>query len=278
MNVGMLFYFPEQRRLEFCFPDSSRRLRRLYNNFSERQLKSYLQSFSEWVTRANKELYPELTLEGYESLLKYSLLDVDATVLRFAPTVKAVPHSTDVGVLLSHYYDLYFSEAYAIPLHERTRDEGFLLSQFRNSIKHLDPGAAKLLQKDVKISVPATSVTFEYAWQNGTFNLVKPISFDLKNENEIHKKALFYYGNFNLLAEIAKKNQYRFDILVARPTNPKLGKEYNRAVGILKKTDAPSSFIIEDEELHEYSLTAARNLREHHQPNDTGLFLPSSIN
>ncbi|WP_245897442.1 hypothetical protein [Hymenobacter nivis] len=276
--MGILFYFPEQRQLEFRFPDSSRRLRRLYSNFSERQLKVYLQSFSEWVARANKELYPELTLEGYEVLLRHSLLDADATVLRFAPTVKAVPHSAHIGTLLDHYYDLYFSEAYAPPLHERTRDEGFLLSQFRNSIKHLDPGAAKLLKKDVEISVPATSVIFDYAWQNGTFNLVKPISFDLKNENEIHKKALFYYGNLNLLADKAKENQYRFDILVARPTNPKLSREYNRAVSILKKIDAPSSFIVEDEELQEYSKIAARNLREHYKPTDTGLFLPTFDN
>jgi hypothetical protein len=272
--VGMLFYFPEQRRLEFCFPDASRRLKKLYSSFSPRQLQTNLQSFSEWVTRANNELYPELSIVQYEVLIRSSLLDVDATVLRFANTVKAVPHSADIKEVLSHYYELYFADAYISPLHERTRDEGFLLSQFRNSLKNQDPGAAKLLQKDITVSVPATSVVFDYAWQNGTYNLIKPISFDLKNEQEIHKKALFYYGNFNLLSETAKEHQYRFDILLARPSNPRLSKEYNRAVGILKKTTAPSSFITEEEDLAEYSKIAARNLREHYKPKEAGLFKP----
>ncbi|RZK33675.1 MAG: DUF3037 domain-containing protein, partial [Hymenobacter sp.] len=49
VNVGMLFYFPEQRRLEFRFPESLRRLRLLYRNFPERQIRTYLQSIGERV-------------------------------------------------------------------------------------------------------------------------------------------------------------------------------------------------------------------------------------
>jgi hypothetical protein len=278
VNVGMLFYFPEQRRLEFCFPDSSRRLRRLYNNFSERQLRVYLQSFGEWVARTNGELSPELSSEDYEKLIKHGLLDVDATVLRFSSTVKAVPHTIDTRVIVEHYYALYFADTISAPLHARSRDEGFLLSQFRSYLKLQDPGAARLLKKDVTVSVPATSIHFDYAWQNGTLNLLKPISFDLKNESEIHKKALLYYGNFNLLAEVAKEKHYRFDMLVARPSNPKLSKEYFRAVGILKETTAPCRIVIEDEDLTEYSKTAASNLRNHYQPTDSGLFLSPSDN
>lgn len=278
MNVGMLFYFPEQRRLEFRFPESLRRLRLLYRNFPERQIRTYLQSIGERVARANNELSSELTINEYEAFIEQELLRYDATVLRFGSISKVVPHSSNEQIVAQHYYSLYFTDNPALPAHERIKDEDFILRQFRISLKKQDAGVAKLLQKDVKVSVPETTVNFDYAWQNGTLNLVKPISFDLKNDREIHRKALLYYGNFNLLAEVAKKHKYRFDILVAGPTNPKLNKEYLRAVNILRETTAPKRLVVEDEDLNEYSKSAAENLRDHYQPNDIGLFLPPAFN
>lgn len=172
---------------------------------------------------------------------------------------------------------MYFSEPRTEVSHERSKDEAFLLNKFRTFLKKQDPGVTKLLTKDFIIAAPTTSIKFDYAWQNGTFNLVKPVSFDLKNEVEIHRKALQYYGNFNLLADVITREKFRIDVLTSPPSNPKLNKEYLRAINILRRTTAPNKIITQDEELVQYSEDAARNLREHHQPTDTGLFIKDSI-
>ena len=49
VNVGILLCFPEQGRLEFRFPARFKRLRHLYQSFSERQLLTYLTSFGQRV-------------------------------------------------------------------------------------------------------------------------------------------------------------------------------------------------------------------------------------
>ncbi|MGI4821967.1 MAG: DUF3037 domain-containing protein [Janthinobacterium lividum] len=53
VNVGILLCFPEQGRLEFRYPARFKRLRNLYQSFSERQLLTYLTAFSRRVARAN---------------------------------------------------------------------------------------------------------------------------------------------------------------------------------------------------------------------------------
>jgi hypothetical protein len=100
-------------------------------------------------------------------------------------------------------------------------DDNYLARTFKRALFKNSEEAEKLFQQKkikekVEIKVGDTVLNFEYGWQNGTYNLIKPVSFDLKRADSIQKKAFQHYGQSDLLLEEAKAN-YRVDYLVARP-------------------------------------------------------------
>lgn len=259
VNVGILLYFPEQERMEFRFPESSRRLALLYPDFSARQLRAYQESFSKRVARTNAELKGAPSLDHYVTFITRELLPADATVLQFGPLTKAVAHLADSAAIADQYYDLYFG-AVAAPVRSRRKDDSFLLTQFRRLLADTNPAAVKLVRRDVEVVAPKTSIRFDMAWQNGTLNHIKALSFDLANKTEINQKSVYCHGWLDLLADVAKKENYSFDLLVAPPSQRELYGEYDKALNILKDTTAPVRIIEEGDELSDYSEDAARYL------------------
>ena len=259
VNVGILLYFPEQERMEFRFPESSRRLVLLYPDFSARQLRAYQESFSKRVARTNAELKAAPSLDQYSAFLTRELLPADATVLQFGPLTKAVAHLDDPAAVADQYYELYFG-AVAAPVRSRRKDESFLLSRFRRLLADTDPAAVKLVRRDVEVVAPKTSVKFDMVWQNGTLNHIKALSFDLTSRAEINHKSVFCHGWLDLLAEVAQSEKYSFDLLVAPPSQQELWGEYEKALHILTDTAAPVRIIEEGKPLLEYTEAAARYL------------------
>lgn len=258
VNVAILIYFPQQERIEFRYPDSFRRLRLLYPNFSEKQLKVYLSAFDKRVAQSNAELKPEPSLDLYKNFIINNLIPADATVLQFGVTVKALAHSSNTSLVADYYYKMYFGEVTARP--RRNKDDDFLRRQFRQLVAQTDPDAAKLVLRDVAVEADATRINFDAAWQNGTFNHVKAISFDLANPDEINRKSVFSHGWLDLLSDVAKRRNYRYDLLVAAPSRRELRPNYERALKILSDSAAPTRIITEGQELIEYSEQAAHYL------------------
>jgi hypothetical protein len=273
VNVGILLCFPEQGRLEFRYPARFKRLRNLYQSFSERQLLTYLTAFSKRVARANTELRGVLTPEEYNAFITHELVPADATVLRFGTLTKAVADGeADSQEVADEYYDLYFAETQLAPrvgLHKR---DPFLISQFRRNLEAHDAGVFQLLRRNVEVRAAATSVRFDYAWQNGTENFIKPVSLDLADAEEINRKAVYTHGWLHLLAPVAESEKYRFDLLLALPSDRKLFPAFDQAVKILDATTAPKRIITEGRHLEEYSRDAAHYLRQHYQGGPVGLY------
>jgi hypothetical protein len=104
-------------------------------------------------------------------------------------------------------------------------------------------------------------LNFDYAWKNGTTHLIKPISFDLKEERDIQIKSIQYFGYLDLLEEYAKKNEFKFDLLLCKPQDEKLLRSYENAIEIINKSKAPKE-IFTEERLIEYSDYTANELHK----------------
>lgn len=272
VNVGILLCFPEQGRLEFRYPARFKRLRHLYQSFSERQLLTYLSSFGKRVARANTELRTQLHPEQYTGFITRELVPVDATVLRFGALTKAVAEADDDPQLVAdQYYELYFAETQPAPRIGRHKRDSFLISHFRRNLEAHDAGVFQLLRRNVEIRAAATAVRFDYVWQNGTENYIKPVSFDLADADEINRKAVYTHGWLHLLAPVAEAEKYRFDLLLALPTDRALFPAFDSAVEILHATVAPKQLITEGK-LEEYSRDAAHYLRQHYQGGPVGMY------
>ena len=273
VNVGILLCFPEQGRLEFRFPAKFKRLRHLYQSFSERQLLTYLSSFGKRVARANTELTTALSAEQYTAFITRELVPADATVLRFGSLTKAVAYpDDDPQQVADQYYELYFAETQPAPRAGQHKRDSFLISNFRRNLEAYDTGVFQLLRRNVEVQAAATAIRFDYAWKNGTQNFIKPISLDLADADEINRKAVYTHGWLHLLAPVAAAEKYRFDLLLALPSDRKLFPAFDKAVEILNATAAPKQLITEGRRLEEYADNAARHLRQHHQANPLGLY------
>ncbi|HEX8429303.1 DUF3037 domain-containing protein [Hymenobacter sp.] len=273
VNVGILLCFPKQGRLEFRYPVRFKRLRHLYQSFSERQLLSYLTSFGKRVARANTELAGTLTPEHYTSFITRELVPTDATVLRFGNLTKAVAHpDDDPQQVADEYYELYFAETQPAPRAGQHKRDSFLISNFRRNLEAHDAGVFQLLRRNVEVQAAATAIRFDYAWQNGTENFIKPVSFDLADADEINRKAVYTHGWLHLLAPVATAENYRFDLLLAQPTDRKLFTAFDQAVNILDTTPAPKQIITEGRRLEEYAHDTAHYLRQHYQADPVGVY------
>lgn len=273
VNVGILLCFPEQGRLEFRYPARFKRLRHLYQSFSERQLLVYLTSFARRVARANTELSGLLTPEHYTAFITRELVPPDATVLRFGNLTKAVAQAdNDPQAVADEYYDLYFAETQPVLRAGQHKRDFFLISQFRRNLEAHDAGVFQLLRRNVEVRAAATAIRFDYAWQNGSRNLIKSVSLDLADADEINRKVIYTHGWLHLLAPVAEQENYRFDLLLALPSDRKLFPAFDKAVEILNATAAPKQLITEGRRLEEYSHDAAHYLRQHYRADPLGLY------
>lgn len=277
VNVGILLCFPEQGRLEFRYPARFKRLRHLYQSFSERQLLTYLTSFGKCVARANSELSTALSPEQYTAFIIRELVPADATVLRFGQLTKAVAYADDdPQQVADQYYELYFAETQPATRVGQHKRDSFLISNFRRNLEAHDAGVFQLLRRNVEVQAAATAIRFDYVWQNGTQNFIKPVSLDLADAEEINRKAVYTHGWLHLLAPVATTENYRFDLLLALPTDRKLFSAFDKAVEILNATPAPKQLITEGRHLQEYADNAARYLRQHYQADPPGLYAETS--
>lgn len=146
--------------------------------------------------------------------------------------------------------------------HKVRHDESYLLKEYQ---KRLQRRLSGLLSREaferpfiVKPEGTNFAYQFAFAWQNGSHNLVKPVSFDLKLEQSITDKATLNVGQFTVLRPYAEQHNARFDVLVARPKDRELYKPYDQAVQLL--AEQPHVKIIEEDQLDTYSEKTAEAL------------------
>ncbi|GAB3909709.1 hypothetical protein GCM10028803_47810 [Larkinella knui] len=263
LNVGVLLLFPEQRQAVFIHPERLGRIRKLYPKFAEKTIRSYFKGIAARTSQLSKQ--PEI-FANYEEhprqLIDNEILIRDSSALQFGELKTAVLYTDDLSAISNQFYKLYLS-FYDEDGYRTHHDESYLLKEYQKRLRRrLNSSLLRdAFTNPLTIKPEGSSFTykFPFAWQNGTYNLVKPVSFDLKLESSIHEKATLNFGQFTLLTPYADAHNARFDVLVARPKDRGLYKPYDQAVQLL--TDLPHVKIVEEEQLDSYSEKTVEALR-----------------
>lgn len=262
LNIGVLLLFPEQRQAIFLYPERLTRIRKLYPKFAEKVIRAYFKGFDRRARELSRQ--PEI-FANYEGNLR-QLIDNeifirDSSALEFSDPKPGVLFTDDLANIDERYYKLYLS-FYDQDEHVVRHDESYLLKEYQKRLRRRLDGLLSREAFDQPITVKPEGSTFAYqfafAWQNGSYNLVKPVSFDLKLEQSITEKATLNVGQFTVLRPYAEQNNARFDVLVARPKDQRLYKPYDQAVQLL--ADQPHVKIVEEEQLDAYSEKTAEAL------------------
>lgn len=264
LNVGVLLLFPEQRQAIFIHPERLGRIRKLYPRFAEKTIRSYFKGIVARTSQLTKQ--PEI-FANYEEhprqLIDNEILVRDSSALQFGEVKTSLLYTKDLSAISDQFYKLYLSFYDEDEQNKVRHDESYLVKEYQKRLQRRLDG---LLSREafghpfiVKPEGTNFAYQFVFSWQNGSHNLVKPVSFDLKLEQSITDKATLNVGQFTVLRPYAQQHNARFDVLVARPKNYQLYKPYDQAIKLL--ADQPFVKIVEEEQLDRYSEKTAEALR-----------------
>lgn len=95
------------------------------------------------------------------------------------------------------------------------------------------------------ISVRDDEVEFPFAWKNGIWHCVDPISFDLTAPDSIKDKAHRWLGQITSVMNSSDK--FKVYLVVAKPQQAELASAFDKAIRILEKSPVPKEIYIEGE-------------------------------
>lgn len=266
ITVGIIFLFKNKQKVYFKYPKSLKRLSGLYKDFSDWQLNAYLKAFEKKCLELNVQLNVYLSNGDIIGLVNSELITKETSSLKFSNVFSNVLSShDDIETIVNRYSTLYLSE-YESPLKDIRHDELYVTKQIKNLLKSKKNDIDRHLRQSFPIfsKDKSTKIDFEFAWQNLSLHLVKPISFDLAEKTIINHKAILNQALLNYTADIAKEKGYVFDILISSPQkeDKHLLEAFKVAVDILEKSKAPKNIILENR-FQEYSDTTISEIIKH---------------
>ncbi len=255
INVGILFAFITQGQFLFMYPKKISRLKWIYSNFPESLVKGHLSGFENHAKKLSRQTnfeQFELSINNIDSFIQREFLVNDSSALQFSPAKSAVLFNSNLNKTAEEYFSLYFCHFLTSKLIEERYNEEKIIKDLRTKLLARDQNIDRYLKKDYSVQAKNIAVKFDIAWQNKRLHLVKPVSFDLLDGQSIQQKSATYFGYFSLLAEEGEKNNYAYDILIARPKNRHLLDSFYNARDVLFSCPGPTN-IIEHSSLDEYS-------------------------
>jgi len=246
LNVAILFHFPpneyETDGLYFVY-GNAHRPKSIYPNFNNSLFNAFIKTIKSKIAESSG-LFQEVSLKGgLKEFIHKNILSEDASALQFSePYVVTNAFITRNDAVKSFSELLLPGIITAKPITERI-SEGIILKKYKSYIFERNKDLERKVEKNKQIKDNDVELKFDIAWQNGSLNLVKALSFDLHDNQSIQQKAVTYFGYLNLLDETAKKNNFRFDFIVAEPQVRSLYKNYDRAIEILEQSNAPKRII-----------------------------------
>lgn len=244
-NIGILFLF-DNGEIEFLYPKKLSRITAFFHDSPISFLKNTLSSFR----MKTKNIYPNHTSDrlfqkDLADLISDFYLKETAGSLLFGEIKQGV-YNNNQSAILHHFYKVYLGHYEDENVHRK--NEKYILDSVKHIIKdNFSPSIEHKLKINKILTDPNGNFEekFEYGWQNGSLNLITPISFDLASESSYEDKALKWFARLNFLKQPAQDENIKFDILLTEPKEPYLKKNFDKAIDLIERSGAPINFVEE---------------------------------
>ncbi|MDI9320431.1 MAG: DUF3037 domain-containing protein [Phycisphaerales bacterium] len=264
LNIGLLIYVPNVKQFRFIYPKKLARISTVYPEVQEKTIRHYLRSFAISIGDLNRDpdIFSHNTAEiSFIQFIAENILPPDSSALQFSETKKGIlsfedlSKSDDLASISKKLYNLYFAAYDSLSIDSTKIDEHQIISSYKTYLREngleIENTSARI-NYDFEINTNyGEKFKFDVAWQNGTLNLVKPISFDLSRPIDVQNKSLRFFGQFTHLQDYAKSKGINFDLLVAKPKNYELQKHYLNAINLLGQPKYVR--VIKEDEIYDYS-------------------------
>lgn len=256
INIGVLIYFNDTQRFLFKYSKTLNRVKSIYNNVPEKTIKEYIRQIDRHLKiyqNSFDNIFPLNDLNLKTFLSRY-ILPNDSSVLQFSHFKTESLRDFNEEFIEKIVLDKVFIDDLKTQISHQQEPKiiSKLLSTLKDSGLNQFRHKTSRFQEDyVLTNETGNEFKFDIAWQNGTLNLVKPIGFDLKEGIGIANKAHKNFGQFYDLQSEAEKNNLCYDLIIGKPTNRNLFKDYDHAVKLLQ--NIKNSRLIDADDLKEYS-------------------------
>ncbi len=257
VNVGVVLYSREARYASAICRSTFGRLSKTFPGMDGDAFKSQMRFVQSRIEEIGDELKKELPLNGHPASVvevAHAVLPPDDSSLQWSPPGSGL--AENLSQTLETLFERLVTRYDERPQQERRSDDE-VWRKYRRSLESRH--VLKHLQSK-KISVQDDEVEFQYAWKNGVWHCLEPVSFDLSSADSIREKAHKWLGQ--LLSVKDTKEPFKVYLLLGEPQQEALRPAFDKAVSILHRLPVDSEVIREDH-AGEFSEKFAREIEAH---------------
>lgn len=275
INVGMVFLFPEHRRVVTKFPKKFKGLDCLYKDFDEHIVKQYfelIQNKLEHFDGTEKSFVDKFALSSVREYIYNNIIVDDESSIQISEIKSAVLYSQNIDRISEEIFTSYFNhyKSFELPvelaviksIEPEISAEQLMASQFERLLIQRNVNFDKVFDRDVhfKSEMTETEVVFDYGWKSRSKeNLFKALDLNFGTKKKIQDRALALNGRVHVLdMENALPSNSMINFVVA-PPQPKLERYFDAAVKILEKSSS-NTRVISEKDLPQYTEEVAQSL------------------
>lgn len=229
LAIGVLYWFPSERKAVFDYPNHLQRLTSLYEDADLQYLRRYLQRYE---TIANQIARDGMYLDNRQpqEILEAHYGKEDSVNLVFESFKLAL--YSEISPFVKHQHTIFFQSYYKDERLEGKQDDSFLSKSFHLQLQERSLSSSVL--RDHTIKGKRSEIVFDSAWKNGRLNLVQPLSFDYKQSQTIFNKAYTWSGRLMEIRDQLSEHEYGLHFLVAKPKQQDFLSSYRDAIEIVR--------------------------------------------
>ena len=260
VNVGVALYSREARYASALCRSTYGRLSKTFPGVDGDAFKSLMRFVQSRIEEIGDGLKNDLPLEGLPASVvevAHAVLPADDSSLQWSPPGSGL--AENLSQTLETLFDRLVTRYDERPQQERRSDDevwrkyrGSLES--RHVLKHLQPK---------RIAVQDDEVEFQYAWKNGVWHCLEPVSLDLSSADSIREKAHRWLGQVTSVKDA--KDEFKVYLLLGEPQQEALRPAFERAVSILHKLPVASE-VVRENRAAEFSERFAQEIEAHEKP------------
>jgi len=240
VNAGVALYSPESRFAGALCRTTHGRLSRAFPGLDGEAFKGLVRYVQSRLGELGGRLRSELPLNGMPDSvmdLAHAVLPPDDSSLQWSPPGGGL--TEDPQQTLEALFSRLVTQYDERPQQERRTDEE-VWRRYRRTLE--SQHVLRHLQAK-RIAVDDDEVEFRYAWRNGVWHCLEPVSFDLSCPDSIREKAHRWLGQLSSVKDAA--DRFKVYLLLGEPQSDALRPAFDRAVSILHKLPVDNEIIIE---------------------------------
>ncbi len=240
-NVGIVAW-ANHAGLHFRVSDRYGRLSQFFADFDGLSYRRVVKHVEDRLHARKSDLRQgDLLRDGPPDLLEliHSIVPRDDSALQWSPVMGGVTDN------LAQRVDELFDELvlrHESKLGRERRDEQSIQRTVDQVLS--EAGLLGRLRRDVEVVGQDYEYSFYTGWSNGKLQVLEPISLDFVNPADMVEKANTWSGR---LYNLARRSDFGFTAIVARPTEDASLRRLDRAMAILRHAPSVRAVVPEEE-------------------------------